>query len=65
MSLSKVKLSLIDRFQFLSSSLDGLVKNLYRDGFKHLIQEFDNNILDLLKQKGFYLDEYMNDFEKF
>ena len=59
------KLSLIDRFQFLSSSLDGLVKNLYQDGFKHLIQEFDNNILDLLKQKGFYLDEYMNDFEKF
>ena len=59
------KLSLIDRFQFLSSSLDGLVRNLYQDGFKYLIQEFDNNILDLLKQKGFYLDECMNDSEKF
>ena len=65
MSLSKVKLSLIDRFQFLSSSLDGLVRNLYQDGFKYLIQEFDNNILDLLKKKGFYLDECMNDSEKF
>ena len=49
------KLSLIDRFQFLSSSLDGLVRNLYQDGFKYLIQEFDNNILDLLKKKDFIL----------
>ena len=28
-------------------------------------QEFDNNVLDLVKQKGFYPDEYMIDFEKF
>ena len=28
-------------------------------------QEFDNNVLDLVKQKGFYPYEYMNDFEKF
>ena len=28
-------------------------------------QEFDNNILDLVKQKGFYSYEYMNNFEKF
>ena len=28
-------------------------------------QEFDNNILDLLKQKGFYPYEHMSDFEKF
>ena len=41
------------------------MRNLYQDGFKYLIQEFDNNILDLLKQKGFYLDECMNDSEKF
>ena len=27
-------------------------------------QEFDNNVLDLVKQKGFYLYEYMTDFEK-
>ena len=28
-------------------------------------QEFDNNALNLVKQKGFYPYEYMNDFEKF
>ena len=27
-------------------------------------QECDNNILDLVKKKGFYPFEYMNDFEK-
>ena len=28
-------------------------------------QEFDNNVLDLVKQKGFCPYEYMKDFEKF
>ena len=28
-------------------------------------QEFDNKVLDLFKQKGFYPCEYMSDFEKF
>ena len=45
------KLGFIDSFQFLSSSLDSLVKNLNKDGFKYLSQEFDNNRLDLVKQK--------------
>ena len=59
------KLSFIDSFQFLSSSLDSLVKNLGKDDFKYLSQEFDNNALDLVKQKGFCPYEYMIDFEKF
>ena len=59
------KLSFIDSFQFLSSSLDSLVKNLVKDDFKQLSPEFDNNVLNLVKQKGFYLYEYMSDFEKF
>ena len=59
------KLSFIDRFQFLSSSLDSLVKNLDKDNFKYLSQEFDKNKLDLVKQKGFYPCEYMCSFEKF
>ena len=37
----KNKLRIIDRFQFLSSSLDSLIKNLNKDHFKYLSQEFD------------------------
>ena len=58
-------LSFIDSFQFLSSSLDSLVINSGKDDFKYLSQEFDNNVLDLVKQKGFYPYEYISDFEKF
>ena len=59
------KLSFIDSFQFLSSSLDSLIKNLNNDDFNYLIQELYNNVLDLFKQKGFYPCENMSDFEKF
>ena len=59
------KLMFIDSFQCLSSSLDSLVKNLIREYFKYLSQEFDNKILDLVKLKGFYPYEYIGDFEKF
>ena len=59
------KLSFTDSLQFLNSSLDILVKNLNKDYFKYLSQEFDNNILDIVKQKGFYPCEYMSNFEKF
>ena len=55
----------INNLQFLSSSLDSLVKNLSNDDFNFLSQEFNNNVLDLIKQKGFYRYEYMSDFEKF
>ena len=30
-----------------------------------MIQDFDSKVLDLVKQKGFYLYEYMCDSEKF
>ena len=59
------KLGFIDSFQFLSSSEDSLVKNLGKDVFKYLSQEFDSDVLDLVKQKGFCPYECMNDFEKF
>ena len=45
--------------------MDSLVKNLNKDDFKYLSQEFNNNVLDLIKQKGFYPYEYMSDFKKF
>ena len=58
------KLSFMHSFQFVSSSLHNLVKNLNKDDFKYLSQEFYNNIWDLDKQKRFYPYEYMSDFEK-
>ena len=44
------KLSFIDSFQFLSSSLDSLDKNLNKDDFKYLSQEFDKSKLYLVQQ---------------
>ena len=47
-------LAFIDSFQFLSSSLDNLVKNLGKDDFKYFRQELDCEVLHLVKQKRFY-----------
>ena len=59
------KLAFIGSFHFLSSLLKSLLKNFSKDHFKYLSQEFDINVLDLVKEKGFYLYEFMSDFEKF
>ena len=59
------KFNFIDSLQFLISSLDSLVKNLNKDDLKYSGQEFDSNLLDLVKQKGFFPCEYMSDCEKF
>ena len=59
------KLSFIDSFQFLSSSLDSLVKNLGKDDFKYFSQKFDNIVLYQVKQKRFYPYKYMSNFENF
>ena len=40
-----MSLSFIDSSRFLSSSLDYLVKNLDKNDFKYLSQEFNNNFL--------------------
>ena len=46
------KLRFIDSFQFLSFSLDSLARNLGKKIFEYFSQEFDNNVLELVKQKG-------------
>ena len=56
------KLSFINIIQFPSSSLDSLVKKLNKNDFKYLSQEFSNNVLDLVKQKRLFPNEYMSDF---
>ena len=42
-----------------------LVKNLSDKDFKYLIEESGSEYLELLKQKGAYPYEYMNNFERF
>ena len=49
----------------MNSSLDKLVKNLSDEDFKYLVEEFGSKYLEILKQKGAYLYEYMNSFERF
>ena len=45
----------IDSVRFLSHSLEILVKNLGENDFYHLSQEFNANVLDSIKKKGFFL----------
>ena len=51
--------------QFMNSSLDNLVKNLSDEDFKYLVEEFNSKHLKILKQKGDYPYEYINNFKKF
>ena len=55
----------IDSMQFMSFSLDKLVKNLTDEDFKYLVEEFGSENLGLLKQEGDYPYEYINSFERF
>ena len=49
------KLRFSDRFQFLISLLDTLLKNLAKDDFQYLSQKFDSDILNPVKQKNLSL----------
>ena len=55
----------IDSMQFMNSSYDKLVKNLSDKDFKYLVEELDSRNLEILKQKGGYPYEYMNNSERF
>ena len=55
----------LDSFQFMSSSLDNLTKNLPDDAFIFTQQEFTGEQFNLMKQKGTYPYDYMDSFQKF
>jgi len=64
---TRFDLNFIDSFQFMSTSLENLVKNLKASGldkFKYIQQAFDNNS-ELLTQKGIYPYSFMDKWEKF
>ena len=55
----------IDTLQFISSSLEKIVKNLSENDFKYLTQEFGSKSLELLKQKDAYRYECIDNFKRF
>ena len=58
-------LKFMDSFQFMSSSLETLVKNVPLSDLKYTSQEFQDEKLELMKRKGVYPYDYMNSFDKF
>ena len=54
-----------DSLKFMSSSLGALVNNLLRDAFNNLLKYFTPEHAEILKQKGFYPYEYMDNVERF
>ena len=51
--------------QFMNSSLDIFVKNLPDNDLKYLSQGFPVDLLKLLKQKGMFRYEYMDNLKIF
>ena len=54
----------IGSMQFMNSSLDKLVKNLSDEDIKYLVEKLDSKHLKIIKQKGDYPYQYMNNFKK-
>ena len=54
-----------DSAQFINFSLDSLVGNLVDEDFKCLSEECEGECLKLVKEKGVYPYEYMDNFKKF
>ena len=53
-----------DSFKFMASRLEALVNNLTEDDFKNLEKYFTPEEIKLLKQKGFFPYDYLDDIEK-
>ena len=61
-----IELRFIDSFQFMSSSLDSLTKNLVRGGKKLFgFEDYSELQYDLLTRKGVYPYEYVNFWDRF
>ena len=58
-------LSIYYCFQFMSQSLDILSSNLPDDKFTFTLEAFQDGQLALMKKKGVYPYDYMDNFKKF
>ena len=54
-----------DSLKFMRSSIEALVNNLPKNGFKNISKYYTPEQVELIKQKGFYPYEYMDSEEKF
>ena len=54
-----------DSLKFMKQSIEALVNNLPKNGFKNISKYFKPEEVELIKQKGFYPYEYMDTEEKF
>ena len=54
-----------DSLKFMRSSIEALVNNLPKNGFKNISKYYTPEQVELIKQKGFYPYEYMDTEEKF
>ena len=68
MSFKFGPLKFIDSFQFMASSLEKLVDNLYDDNDKYknipCVKQYFNDHMDLLCRKGFYPYEFVDSDDK-
>lgn len=63
---SSIQIKFLDSFQFLSSSLDTLSKNLTETDLKNLRKVFNSTEhFKLLSEKGIYPYDYMDSFKRF
>ena len=54
-----------DSLKFMQQSIEALVNNLPKDGFKNISKYYTPEQVELIIQKGFYPYEYMDSEEKF
>ena len=54
-----------DSLKFMRSSIEALVNNLPKNGFKNISKYYTPEQVELIKQKGFYPYEYIDREEKF
>ena len=59
------KIIFLDSLQFLKASLDNLARNLEDKDFKHLLSEFSEDKLKILKRKDAYPYEWIDCYKRF
>ena len=55
----------LDSLQFCKASLDTLAENLQDNDFKHLLSEFSEDKLELLRKNDSYSYEWVDSYKKF